>query len=278
MPIRIYKPTSPGRRISSVSTYEELSGVRPYKKLLRPRKERAGRNITGKITIQHRGSGTKKYYRVIDFKQDKFDQKGKIITIEYDPNRNTRIALVQYPDGEKRYVIIPEGLKVGDSIVSSNKAGETKLGNRMPLEFIPSGMLIFNVELTPGKGGEIARSAGTFIKLMAIDGGFAHIKMPSSEIRKVSKTCLATIERVSNPETRCYTIGKAGKSRMKGRRQQVRGSAMNPVDHPHGGGEGRQPIGLKHPKTPWGLPALGVKTRYRKKWTNKYIIQRRKKK
>jgi large subunit ribosomal protein L2 len=214
---------------------------------------------------------------MIEFAQSKMDAPARVIALEYDPNRTAFIALIEYPDKTKQYIVAPQQLKVGDEVLFSEKAPLT-VGNRMKLKNIPVGSSVYNVELEPGRGGILIRSAGGAAQVLAHEAGFVNLKMPSSEIRKIKEECFATIGIVSNPENRFYRVGKAGKSRLKGRRPHVRGSAMNPVDHPHGGGEGRQPIGLKHPKTPWGLPALGVKTRNRKKWTNKYIISRRKKK
>jgi large subunit ribosomal protein L2 len=275
MPIKIYKPTSPGRRNSSVDAFEDITKTRPEKSLIVIRKSHGGRNAQGKITVRHRGGGVKKYYRLIDFKQDKFDSPAKVLAIEYDPNRGARIALVGYSDGEKRYIIAPVDLKVGEEILSSMSKAEIKVGNRMPLEHIPVGRMVYNIELTPGKGGEIVRSAGVGAEIVAIEGDYVTIKLPSGEIRKVPKSCLASIGQVSNPDYMHIRWGKAGRVRHLGFRPSVRGKAMNPVDHPHGGGEGNQPIGLKHPKTPWGKPALGVKTR-KNKASAKLIIQRRK--
>ena len=275
MPIKIYKPTSPGRRNSSVDAFEDITKTRPEKSLIVIRKSHGGRNAQGKITVRHRGGGVKKYYRLIDFKQDKFNSPAKVLAIEYDPNRGARIALVGYSDGEKRYIIAPIDLKVGEEILSSMSKAEIKVGNRMPLEHIPVGRMVYNIELTPGKGGEIVRSAGVGAEIVAIEGDYVTIKLPSGEIRKVPKSCLASIGQVSNPDYMHIRWGKAGRVRHLGFRPSVRGKAMNPVDHPHGGGEGNQPIGLKHPKTPWGKPALGVKTR-KNKASDKLIIQRRK--
>jgi len=278
MGIRIYKPTSNGRRRASVFTFGELTGKSPHKKLMVIKKSIAGRNFTGKITINHRGGGVKRYYRLVDFKQDKFDIPAKVMSVEYDPNRTARIILLNYADGEKRYILAPLDVKIGDTIISSKNKIEIKTGNRMPLEYIPLGMLIHNVEMVPGKGGELARSAGSAVKLMAIEGGYAHLKMPSTEIRMVPKDCMATIGQVSNIEAMNRRLGKAGLMRKLGFKPTVLGKSKNPVDHPHGGGEGHQPIGLKHPKTPWGKPALGVKTRDKKLYSAKFIIERRKKK
>ena len=279
MAIRKYKPTTPGRRKSSVQDFSDITKTEPEKALTVIMKKSSGRNNQGKITVRHRGGGTKKYIRLVDYKQDKYDMTAEVIAIEYDPNRGARIALVQYEDKEKRYIIAPIGLVVGSKIISSqDNEVEISTGNRTKMELMPPGIDIYNVELLPGKGGQIARGAGTLVKLMAIEGKYAQLKMPSSEIRLVPKECMATIGQVSNTDYRLVRWGKAGRVRYKGIRPTVRGKAMNPVDHPHGGGEGNQPIGLKHPKTPWSKPALGVKTRKKSRSSTKLIIQRRKKK
>lgn len=275
--LKISKPTTPGRRKMSVVDTKELSKVRPLKKLVSIKKYKAGRS-KGKITVRHQGGQEKRFYRKIDFKQNKFDIPAKVETLEYDPNRSAWIALLCYADGEKRYIIAPGGIKVGDQILSSKNKIEAKIGQRMPLKYIPVGTPIHNIELAPGQGGKIVRSAGNSATLMALSDGFAQIKLPSSERRLIQENCLATCGQVSNPEWRYVRWGKAGRMRHRGIRPSVRGKAMAPVAHPHGGGEGQSPIGLKHPKTPWGKPALGVKTRKKKKWTNKYIVQRRIKK
>lgn len=275
MPIKQYRPTSPGRRLSFVHTFAELTTDRPYKPLLRIRKQHAGRNFAGKITVRHRGGGAKRFIRMVDFVQAKFGVPATVKTIEYDPAREARIALVQYADGEKRYLLAPDGLAVNDTVVTSQRRVDIKIGNRMPLEMIPPGTPICNVELLPGKGGELARSAGTTVKLLAIDGPFAQLELPSKEIRLVSKNCLATVGQVSNPDAMHMRLGKAGRMRHLGWRPTVRGKAQNPVDHPHGGGEGNQPIGLKAPKTKWGKLALGVKTRLPKKYSDAMILKRR---
>ncbi len=275
MPVKRYKPTTPGRRISSVDTFEDVTSTKPVKKLTKTRKKFAGRT-KGKITVRHRGGGAKQRIRLIDFKRNKFDIPATIATIEYDPNRGARIALLNYADGEKRYMLAPVGLKVGDKVVSTQKKGDIKVGNRFQLQSIPIGMQIYNIELKPGKGGQIVRGAGTMAQLMAVDGPYATIKLPSGEVRMVQRTCMATIGQTSNPDRRLIRWGKAGRTRHRGFRPTVRGKAMNPVDHPHGGGEGANPIGLKRPKTPTGKPALGVKTR-RKGASDKLIIKRRKK-
>jgi len=255
-----------------------LTKKRAEKRLVKYVRRSVGRSrASGRITVRHKGGGVKKLYRIIEFSQTKMDAPAKVIALEYDPNRTGFIALIEYDDKVRQYIIACQGLKVGDSVVFSENAPLTS-GNRIKLKNIPVGTSIYNIELEPGKGGILARSAGNAAQVLAQEQGFSNVKMPSSEVRRIKSECFATIGVVSNPENRFYTVGKAGKSRLKGRRPHVRGSAMNPVDHPHGGGEGRQPIGLKHPKTPWGKPALGVKTRNKKKWTNKYIISRRKKK
>lgn len=253
-----------------------LSSKKPEKSLLVSLKKSGGRNNQGRITIRHRGGGARKLWRKVDFGQEKLGITGTVRALEYDPNRNAHLALIDYEDGQKAYVIAPHNLQVGDKIICEDKT-ELKTGNRMRLENIPVGTLVHNVELVPGKGGKIVRGAGTATKVLAREGGFVHLVMPSSEIRKVSEKSFASIGTVSNPEFRYKRVKNAGRNRLKGWRPTVRGSAMNPVDHPHGGGEGRSGIGLKYPKTPWGKHALGVKTR-KKKWTDKFIIQRRKKK
>lgn len=264
MAVKKYKPTSPGRRGMMGYDFSALDKKDPEKSLLGKMTRKVGRGSAGKITTRHRGGGAKKRFRIIDFKMNKFDIPAKVESIEYDPNRTAFIALLVYADGEKRYAIALEGLKKGDEIISSSSA-PIKIGNRVSLKNIPSGTIISNVEMFPGKGGQFARSAGSFARLMAIEGGFAHIGLSSGQTKIIPENCFATIGQVSNVSYNKVVIGKAGRSRWMGRRPQVRGSAMNPVDHPHGGGEGRQPIGLKHPKTPWGKPALGFKTRRKKK-------------
>lgn len=277
MSIRIYKPTTPGRRSkTSIVDFKQIAKKKPEKKLTIGKKRISGRS-KGKITVRHRGGGAKRKYRQIDFKQDKFDIPAEVLSIEYDPNRSSYIALIRYQDGEKKYIIAPQDLKVGDKIISSRKEKiEIKSGNRFLLKYIPLGMNVYNVELEQGRGAKMARSAGNYVNLLAIEEGYAHLKLPSGEIRKVKDSCMASIGQVSKPEHKFIRLGKAGRKRWKGRRPEVRGKAMNPCSHPHGGGEGRSPIGLKHPKTKWGKPALGVKTRKKKKWTNKLIIKRRK--
>lgn len=277
MGIKIVKPTSPGRRSATFDDFADITKTKPEKSLIVIKKGQAGRNNQGKITVRHQGGGVKRFIRQIDFLRDKFDVPGKVVSIEYDPNRNARIGLVCYQDGAKRYMIMPIGLKVGDSVMSSKSQIEIKVGNAMPIKFIPSGVEVYNIELEPERGGKIARSAGNLVFVMGVEGNYAQIKMPSGEIRLVNKECLCTVGQVSNPDFRHITIGRAGRQRLLGVRPTVRGTAQNPVDHPHGGGEGNQPIGLKHPKTKWGKPALGVKTRKSKKRSNRLIIQRRKK-
>jgi large subunit ribosomal protein L2 len=251
-----------------------LTKKEPEKRLLLAFKKRAGRARTGRITVRHRGGGVKRLYRIVDFGQEKLGIPGKVIAVEYDPYRTAFIALVEYQDGEKRYILAAHDLKVGDEIICAEKT-EIKIGNRMKLKNIPVGTQVYNIELEPGRGGKIVKAAGTSAKVLAQEEKFTHLEMPSGEIRKVSQECFASIGQVSHPEKKFEKIGKAGRRRLKGWRPTVRGTAMNPPSHPHGGGEGRAPIGLKYPKTPWGKPALGVKTRKRR-WTDKYIIKRRK--
>ncbi len=275
MPIKVHKPTSPGRRRSSGDTFEDITKFEPEKSLISIKKRNAGRS-GGKITVRHRGGGARRYLRDIDFIRDKFDVPAKILAIEYDPNRTARIALVQYSDGEKRYIVAPFSLGVGEEIISSKGKIDVKVGNRMPLENIPVGTIVHSIELQPGLGGVLARSAGMGVQLLAVEGPYAQLKMPSKEVRLVKKECMATIGEVGTKDRRLIRWGKAGRMRYKGWRPTVRGKAMNPVDHPHGGGEGLSPIGLKYPKTKWGKHALGVKTRKANKWSNKFIIKRRK--
>lgn len=275
MAIKKVKPTSPGRRSSTYEDFSDITAKNPERSLLIFRKQHAGRNAQGKITVRHQGGGVKRYIRIIDFKRDKFDIPGVVKTIEYDPNRGPRLALIQYRDGEKRYMIVPAGLAVGMEVISSKKLIEPKVGNAMPLEFIPIGLPIHNVELDPGQGARLARGAGNAVYLMSVEKKYAQVKLPSGEIRLIKKECLGTIGQVGNADRRHVTLGKAGRSRYLGVRPTVRGTAMNPNDHPHGGGEGNQPIGLRHPKTKWGKNAYGVKTRLGKKQSNKLIITRR---
>ncbi|NLN48511.1 MAG: 50S ribosomal protein L2 [Clostridiales bacterium] len=277
MAIKKFNPTSPARRFMTVSNFEEITETEPEKSLLRTLKSQAGRNNYGKITVRHRGGGHKRKYRIIDFKRDKVDIPAKVATIEYDPNRTANIALLHYADGEKRYIISPNGLKVGDTIISSEKA-DIKTGNTLPLRNIPVGTVIHNIELKAGKGGQLVRSAGNAAQLMAKEENYAQIRLPSGEVRQVRIECKATIGQVGNVEHEIISIGKAGRNRHLGFRPTVRGSAMNPVDHPHGGGEGKAPVGRPSPMTPWGKPALGLKTRNKKKASSKFIIKRRKEK
>lgn len=278
MGIKKVKANTPGRRLATFDDFKDITKFQPEKRLLIAKKRKGGRNAQGKITVRHRGGGAKRHIRIIDFKRDKFDIEATVASIEYDPNRGARLALLNYIDGEKRYIIAPLDLAVGDKVISSKNLIEIKVGNALPVEFIPAGMAISCVELEPGQGAKIARGAGNVVYVMGVEGKYAQLKMPSGEIRLVKKTCLCTVGRVSNPDKRHVSLGKAGRSRHLGIRPTVRGSAMNPVDHPHGGGEGNQPIGLRHPKTKWGKPALGVKTRRKKKASSRLIIKRRGKK
>lgn len=278
MGIHKLKPTSPGRRLATVDDFADITKVEPEKSLIMVRKKKGGRNAQGKITVRHQGGGAKRYIRVIDFKRDKFDIPAKVAAIEYDPNRGSRIALLHYADGEKRYIVAPLDLKVGDKVISSKNQIEITRGNAMPIKFIPAGVEVYNIELEPGFGGKIARAAGNLVLVMGVEKGYAQIKMPSGEIRLVKKDCICTVGQASNPDRRHIRLGKAGRMRYLGVRPTVRGTAMNPVDHPHGGGEGNQPIGLKGPKTKWGKKALGVKTRKKDRKSSKLIIQRRGKK
>lgn len=274
MPIKHYKPTTPGRRGMTVMDYSGLSKVAPEKSLLAPLDKKAGRNSYGRITVRHRGGGNRRKYRIIDFKRNKFDIPATVMTLEYDPNRSAFIALVEYEDGEKRYIIAPVGLKVGDKVISSNEA-DIKPGNALPLTHIPTGTFIHNVELYPGKGAQLARSAGNQAQLMAKEGKMALLRLPSGELRYVPVGCMASIGQVSNPEHENVNYGKAGRKRHMGWRPTVRGSVMNPCDHPHGGGEGKSPIGRPGPVTPWGKPTLGYKTRKKHKASDKFIAKRR---
>ena len=252
-----------------------LAKKEPERRLLLVLKNRAGRARSGRITVRHRGGGVKRLYRIVDFGQEKLGIPAKVIALEYDPYRTAFLSLLEYQDGEKRYSLAPKDLKVGDEIICAEKV-EIKIGNRIKLKNIPVGTQVFNIELEPGKGGKLAKGAGTAAKVLALEADLTHLTLPSGEIRKVSQECFATIGQVSHPEKRFQIIGKAGRTRLKGFRPTVRGAAMNPCDHPHGGGEGKTPIGLKYPKTPWGKPARGVKTRRKRKWTEKFIIKRRK--
>lgn len=273
MPVKSFKPTSPGRRQMTVSTFEELTVNQPERSLVAPLSKKGGRNNQGKLTVRHQGGGHKRKYRMIDFKRNKDGIPGRVATIEYDPNRSANIALINYLDGEKRYILAPNGLKVGTEIVSGPDA-DIKVGNALPLKNIPVGTVIHNIEMKPGKGAQIVRSAGTAAQLMAKEGNYATLRMPSGEMRQVHILCRATIGQVGNLEYENINIGKAGRSRWMGIRPTVRGSVMNPVDHPHGGGEGRNPIG-RNPVTPWGKPALGAKTRKKKNPSDRFIVKRR---
>ncbi|WP_374016389.1 50S ribosomal protein L2 [Paenibacillus thiaminolyticus] len=274
MPIKKYKPTSPARRGMSASTFEEITTNVPEKSLLAPLSKKAGRNSQGKITVRHRGGGHKRNYRIIDFKRNKDGIPGRVATIEYDPNRTSNIALIHYADGEKRYILAPKGLKVNDVIVSG-PGSDIKTGNAMPLENIPVGTVIHNIELKPGKGGQLVRAAGTEAQLLGKEDKYVTVRLSSGEVRKVLKVCRATIGSVGNGDHELIKIGKAGRNRWLGKRPTVRGVVMNPVDHPHGGGEGKAPIGRKTPMSPWGKPTLGYKTRKKGKHSDKYIVRHR---
>ena len=274
MSIKIYNPTTNARRNMSVTDYTELSKNGPERSLLAPLNKNSGRNSYGRITVRHRGGGNRKKYRIIDFKRDKFDMSAKVLSIEYDPNRSAHIALIQYEDGEKRYILAPAGLKAGDTVEAGTSA-DIKPGNALPLVNIPTGTFIHNVELYPGRGGQLARAAGNAAQLMAKEGAYALLRLPSGELRNVSVNCMATIGQVGNVDHENVKIGKAGRKRHMGWRPTVRGSVMNPNDHPHGGGEGKSPIGRPGPVTPWGKPALGYKTRAKKNRSDKMIVKRR---
>ena len=274
MAIRVYKPTTNGRRNMSTTDYSGLSKVRPERSLLEPQKKHSGRNSYGRITVRHRGGGNRQKYRVIDFKRRKFDMPAEVKTLEYDPNRSAFIALIQYEDGVKNYILAPAALKVGDTVIAGPGA-DIKPGNALPLSAIPTGTVIHNVELYPGRGGQLIRAAGTSAQLMAKEGKLALLRLPSGELRNVPINCMATIGVVSNTDHENVKLGKAGRVRHMGIRPTVRGSVMNPCDHPHGGGEGKSPIGRPGPVTPWGKPALGYKTRSKKKASNKMIVKRR---
>jgi large subunit ribosomal protein L2 len=273
MPLRSYKPTSAGLRGMTRSTFEEITTKVAYKPLLEAQKRGSGRNNQGKLSVRHRGGGEKQHYRIIDFKRDKFDVPAKLATIEYDPNRSARIGLLHYVDGEKRYMLLPHGLKVGDVIVAGVEV-EARLGNALPLANIPLGTTIHNIELVPGKGGQIVRSAGVSAQLLAKEGDFASVRLPSGEVRRVPLRCMATVGQVSNLEHENQSLGKAGRARHMGLRPEVRGVVMNPRDHPHGGGEGKSPTGMP-PKTPWGKPAMGYRTRLGKKSSSRLIVRSR---
>jgi large subunit ribosomal protein L2 len=274
MPIKQYKPTSPGRRNASSQTYTEVTKKRPEKKLTESLKSKSGgRNNQGRITVRSRGGGARRLYRIIDWKRNKAGVPGKVTAIEYDPNRTARIALIQYADGDKRYILAPNGLSVG-AIVTSGPTAEVRVGNCLPLANLPTGTQVHNIEMTPGRGGQMVRSAGVSAQLMAKEGDYALLRLPSGEMRRVRIECSATVGQVSNVEHSLVKLGKAGRTRHRGRRPEVRGSVMNPRDHPHGGGEGRAPVGMPGPKTPWGKPTLGYRTRNNKR-TDKLIVRRR---
>ena len=273
MPLRIPNPKTPGTRNAALPSFEELTTKKPEKSLLSAKKNAAGRNRNGRITVRGRGGGSKRMYRVIDFKRNKVGVPGKVASVEYDPNRSARIALINYADGEKRYILAPVGLKLGDRIEAGPNAG-IKPGNTLPLRHIPAGTMVHNLEVTPGRGGQLVRSAGVAAQVLSREDQYVLIRLPSGEVRRVLLECQATVGQVGNTDHKNIKLGKAGKTRHRGRRPQVRGVAMNPRDHPHGGGEGRSPVGLPGPKTPWGKPALGFKTR-RKKKSRSGLIQRR---
>ncbi len=273
MALKIYRPTSPGRRGMSGSSFDEITKDKPEKSLLAPKKQKAGRNFRGKITVRHRGGGQKRQLRIIDFKRDKTGVPGRVAAIEYDPNRSARIALIFYADGEKRYILAPNGLNVDDTIMSGPNA-EIRPGNNLPLKQMPSGTQVHNIEMTPSRGGQMVRSAGASAQLMAKEGTFVLLRLPSGELRRVRSECQATIGQVGNLDHQNISLGKAGRKRHLGWRPTVRGSAMTPRDHPHGGGEGRSPVGMPGPKTPWGKPALGYKTR-KPKASDRMIVKRR---
>ena len=276
MPVRKLKPDTPSRRYMSISTFEEITQRRPERKLTTALRKTGGRNNHGRITSRHRGGGHRRRYRIIDFKRNKYDISAVIASIEYDPNRSPRIALLEYEDGEKRYIIAPDGLKVGDIVISTqNNQIPFKTGNAMPLRTIPEGLLVHNIELKPGKGAQMARSAGAYARIMANEAGMITLKLPSGEMRMVPEQCIATIGMVGNKSHESIIIGKAGRSRWLGKRPKVRGVVMNPVDHPHGGGEGRT-SGGRHPVSPWGMPTKGYRTRKKNKASDKYIVKRRK--
>ena len=272
MPLRSYKPTSAGRRFQTRSTFEEITTTEPYKPLLEAQQRISGRNNQGRLTVRHRGGGHKRFFRVIDFKRDKFDVPAKLATIEYDPNRSARIGLLHYADGEKRYMLVPNGLNVGDTVVAGATA-EARTGNSLPLRNIPLGTTIHNIEMVPGRGAQMVRSAGTAAQLLAKEGDYAQVRMPSGEVRRVDLRCMATVGQVGNLDHENQSLGKAGRSRHMGRRPETRGVAMTPRDHPHGGGEGKSPTGMP-PKTPWGKPAMGYRTR-RAKTTGRLIVRSR---
>lgn len=277
MSVKVYKPTTAGRRKSSVQDFSDVTKTTPEASLITVLKKKSGRNNTGKITVRHQGGGVKQMYRIVDFKRTKYDVPAEVVSIEYDPIRGPRIALIKYEDGEKSYIIAPEGMKVGDKVLSSQNKIESSVGARMPLKHIPIGLFVHNIELTPGKGGQMIRGAGGAAQLQVFEEGMAQLKLPSGEVRMVKEECSATVGRVGNADYKLVRYGKAGRMRFRGIRPRVKGKNMNPVDHPHGGGEGHSPIGLKSgPKTPWGKLARGVKTRKSGKWSDKFIIKRRK--
>jgi large subunit ribosomal protein L2 len=273
MAIKVYRPTSAGRRGMTGATFDEITKTKPEKSLVQPLKKQAGRNSQGRITVRHRGGGAKRRLRVIDFKRDKLGVPGKVAAIEYDPNRSARIALIHYTDGDKRYILAPIGLKVGDAVKAGEDA-EIRPGNALPMRRIPSGTLLHNVEMQPGKGGQMVRSAGMSAQIVALEGDYALLRLPSGESRRVRSNCMATIGQVGNVDHQGIKLGKAGRKRWLGIRPTVRGTAMTPRDHPHGGGEGRSPVGMPGPKTPWGKPALGYKTR-KPKASDRLIVKRR---
>lgn len=276
MAVKKYKPTSPGRRGMTSYTFEEITATKPEKSLVKPNRKRGGRNNVGRITVRHRGGGSKRRLRVVDFKREKFGIPATVASIEYDPNRTARLALLNYADGEKRYIIAPQGVRVGDELVSGPDA-DIRPGNALPIANIPTGTVIHNIEMKEGKGGQMVRAAGGSAQLVAKEGDYAQIRLPSTEVRLIRQVCYATIGQIGNVEHGNIKMGKAGRKRNKGIRPTVRGSAMSPRDHPHGGGEGRSPIGMPSPKTPWGQKTLGKRTR-RNKTTDKYIVRRRRKK
>jgi large subunit ribosomal protein L2 len=277
MGITVYKPTNPGRRHSSVDSFSDITKFEPEKSLIKILQPKSGRNNQGVITVRHKSGGAKKYYRLVDFKQSNFDQEGTVLAIEYDPNRGPRLALVQFDGGVKAYILCPDGLGVGDKVVSSHTAIEAKVGNRMPLENIPVGLFVYNIELTAGKGGQLARGAGLSAQLVGMEGAYAQIKLPSGEIRSVAKNCCASVGVLGNADHRLIRWGKAGRMRHRGIKPRVNGKDMNPVDHPHGGGEGHNPIGQKRgPRTIYGKVAMGARTRQPKKYSDKFIIKARK--
>ena len=275
MTIKVYNPTTSSRRKTSTVSFGELTKKKPEKRLLRVQRQESGRNNQGRITITGRGGGNKRHYRLIDNRTCNFDQEAKVIALEYDPNRSARLALVCYQNGKKSYIVAPQDLKVGDRILTTRKRAKINLGNRFPLKYIPIGTSVYDIELVRGKGGQLVRSAGAMAVLLAKEGTQVHLKLPSGEVRIIKGDCLATIGQVSNLDYENIRWGKAGRMRHRGKRPDVRGKAMNPVDHPHGGGEGNSPIGMKHPKTRTGKPALGFKTRKKKKFSNRYILKRR---